>query len=446
VRAERRAFVTILAGRCWSAATTFAAIAALLDALLGGRAPLSLLGTALALCGITLALVAILRERGSIRTSGAITAVAMAATAIWGLSLAGRALDPLGILTRIVGFAILGEAYLWGLLSIARGLQRWREVRDGATLALGAVVVAALVPAPIDRAALPILALTVALMGAVAMSLARSTEELGLGGSELEGKPIGSAAGATAFGLGILAIVLALALPAIEAFLARVAAEVGPFLDAALLLVLLPLGYLAAAVVAAAIWLRDLIRPGPFPTPRLPILPMTPEELAAQSRAIEQTRPVFIGAVEVLVALVALAFAAALVLRIATERAASVGEGVSVDREGVEGLGVRETLASLFSRPAPRPRAPSDDGTTRTLVVRMYWRLLDLAERAGPGRRLLSETPAEHEDRLLRADERWRDADAVVRLFEEVRYGELEPEADRLAAADAALRRAEAFS
>ncbi len=444
MRAERRAFVAILASRAWSVAVAFTAAAALLNTFIGGRSAVPIADTSLAVFGITLVLTAALRERGSVRQSAGLTAIAMAAPAGWAFLLAGPPPDVLAALTRIVAFAILGEAYLWRVVTAVRGLQRWREVRDDAALALGVIVIAALLPGPIDRGSLPFLALAVALTGAVAMSLARSAEELSLAGGDIEGRPVGSAAGGTALTVGVLAIVVAFALPTIEALLARVAPVAGAILETILLAVLLPLGYIAEAVIAVVLWLRDLIGQGRSVPLRLPVPPLTDEEIAAQARALEATRPIFIGAIEVVLALVALAFAVALVMRIARERAAAVGEGVSVLREAVEGVGLAETLAGLFPQRRLRPRPPYDDGTARTRVVRLYWRLLDLAERDGPGRRDLAETPAEHEARLLGSGSRWRDASVVVRAFEDVRYGEREPDETHVAQALAALHSVEA--
>lgn len=444
MRAERPTLVTILAARAWSGAVGFTAMAALLHALLGGHEPLRLLETSIAVFGLTLVVGAVLRERGSVSAGAALTAFAMGASAVWGLVLSGGPADALAGLARVIVFAILGLAYLWRAVDGARGLQRWREVRADGALTLGVTALAALVPGPIDRGMLPILALTVAVGGAVAMSLARSAEELTLAGADVEGRPTASAAGGTAFAVGVLAMLVALALPAIEGLVARIAPALGAAVDTLLLAILLPLGYVAAAFVAVVIWLRDLIGPGHSVSLRIPVLPLSNEQLAAQARALEETRPIFAGVALILIFLIALAFALALVIRIAQERAAAVGEGVSVEREAVRGIGLRETLAGLLPQRRIRLRAPADDGTARARILRAYWRLLDLAEQRGPGRRGPSETPAEHERRILESGACWRDASVVVRAFEDLCYGEREPDPSRADDALAALRRVEA--
>ncbi len=446
MRAERRADLLVLGSRALSESVAYVAVAAMLDAATGGRAPVALTPTSVGVLGVTLVLVAVLRERGTVRQSGALVAAVMAGSVAWSFSLDARAPDALAVLTRVVGFAIIGEAYLWRLLGVARDERRWRAVRNATLLALAAVVVAALVPGPIDRGALPGIGLLVAVTGGVALSLARSVEELHLSGTQIEGRPATSAATGTAFALGVAAIVVALALPTAQALLASAMRAIGPFVDAALVMVLTPLGYGAAIVVAVAIWLRDLIGVRSMPPLQLPAFQMSDSEVARRMREIDQTRPFVFGAVEVVVALVALLVALALVARLIEERRAVTGAGVSVAREPVEGIGLGATLAALFPRRGRAVGPPADDGTPATRLRRLYWRLLDVAEREGPGRRGPSETPAEHERRLLAAAERWRDASQIVRAFEDMRYGERDPDAATLGRAAEALRRVEAAS
>jgi hypothetical protein len=154
-------------------------------------------------------------------------------------------------------------------------------------------------------------------------------------------------------------------------------------------------------------------------------------------------RPYVFGALELVIALVAAAFALALIARLVQEHRASLPDGVSLEREGVDGIGLRATLGTLFPKRGPRRRGPSEDGTRAGTIRRLYWRLLELAERAGPGWREPAETPAEHSGRLRAAGERWLAAAPLVRAFEEVRYGEVEPGEETVLAAREALRRVE---
>ncbi len=443
MRAERRAHLLILASRGLSEAVAYAALAAMLHASTAGREPIGLAATSAAVFGITLVLVSILRERGTVRQSAALTALVMGGSAAWALTLPARPPDALAVLTRIVGFAILGETYLWRLLGVARGLQRWSDVRSDGLFGLAAVGIAALVPGPIDRDALPVLGLAVAMAGAVALSLARSVEELELSGQETRGRPAGSAATGTAFALGVLAIALAFVLPIAQAALAAFARAAGPVLDNVLVAILIPVGYIAAIVVAIAVWLRDLIGLRSFPQIQMPTAPMTDDELRQRLLEMDRTRPLLFGAIEIVIAVVALAVAVLLVARLVGERRALLAEGVSIVRETVDGIGLRATLGTLLPRRAVRPRPPRDDGTAATRLRRVYWRLLDLAEREGPGRRGRTETPAEHERRLVRAGERWAAASEVVRAFEDLRYGERMPDEATVDRAAAALARVE---
>lgn len=440
MRAERRAYLLIVVSRSLSEAVGAAVAAGLLHAVTLGRDPLPLVTTSLGAFGIALVLGAVLRERGTVRQSAGLTALVIVGWAAWSLTLPARSPDALAVLTRVIGFGILGEAYLWRLLGVARGLQRWREVRNDALLALGVVIVAALAPGPLDRGALPTLGLGVAIGGAVALSLARATEELTLGAGPIAGRPAPHAATGTAFALGALAVAVALALPAAQALLARTAEAVGPLVGAALFTVLLPLGYVAAWTIGAIVWLRDRLGLTGLPLPQLPGSPFAnDEELQRRLREMEQDRPLVFGALEVVVGLVALALAASLVARLAGERRALLPEGAELQREAADGIGLRATLGALFPRRASVPRPPVDDGTAATRLRLVYWRLLDLAEREGPGRRRASETPAEHEGRLLGAGERWRGASGIVRAFEDLRYGERDPDAAAVERAAAAL-------
>lgn len=441
MRGDRRAYLLILASRALSEAAALACLAAVLHAMTLGREPLSLSVTTAALFGLTLVLVSILRERGTARQSAALVAAVMAGWAVWGMSQRAVGADSVAILGRAIGFGILGEVWLWRSLTIARGLQRWREVRNDALLGLAAIVLASLVAGPIDRGALTVIALAVACAGAVALSLARSAEELSLA-TQVHGKQSGSSATGTAFALGALAVALAVALPSIESLMVAAMGVIGPAVRAVLLVVLLPLGYLASYTINVILWLRE--RFGRRDGPQEVVPPPDPFDDLRRMRDMEELRPYVFGAVELLIGAVAVLLAALLILRLTSERRALLSEGVSLDREGVTGIGLGATLRRLFGeRGAPR-RPPADDGTTAAALRRLYWRLLELAERDGAGWRAPAETPAEHEARLALAAARWREAAPVVRAFEALRYGEVEPDPGTVDRAREALRRVEA--
>ncbi|MGH2377151.1 MAG: DUF4129 domain-containing protein [Candidatus Limnocylindria bacterium] len=436
-----RALVLIVTARGLCEAVTFSIAGAFVHAATVGRDPIQVWPTAVGLFGATLVLSAVLRERGTVRQSATATVLVIAAFVAWGLAQPVGSADAFAVLSRVVGFAIAGEAYLWRVLGLARGLQRWREVRNAGLLALGAIVVASLVPGQIDREGLPALALTVSVAAAVAMSLARSTEELALFAKHVRGAPAGGSATGTAFAIGLLAIGVALVLPAAQRFLGEVARAVGPPLGDLVFLILLPIGYVAAYLVYLVLWLRDRFGITPSETEIGPP-PGFGDDLQ-RLREVEEMRPFVFGTVEIVIALVAAAFAVALVARLVQEHRATLPEGVSLERESVRGIGLGATLGTLLPQRARPRRAPAEDGTRAGAVRRLYWRLLELAERVGPGWREPAETPAEHARRLAGAGERWRAAAPLVRAFEEVRYGEGEPDESTLAAAREALRRVE---
>jgi len=441
-RMAGRTLVLIVGARALSEAVTFSIFGAFVHAATMGREAIDIWPAAIGLFGITLVLSAILRERGTVRQSAILMVIVLGSFVGWGLMQPVQSADALAVMTRIIGFAIAGEAYLWRLLGIARGLQRWREVRNGALLSLTAIVAATLVPGQIDRAALPALALTISVAAAVALSLARSTEELALVAKDVRGAPAGGSATGTAFTIGLLAIGVALVLPSAQRFLGEIARVIGPPLGDLVFLILLPLGYVAAYLVYFVLWLRDTFRLGGGEEPQLAPPTGRSDELQ-RLREVEEMRPYVFGALELVIALVAAAFAIALIARLVQEHRASLPDGVSLERESVDGIGLRATLGTLFPRRGQRRRGPSEDGTRAGTIRRLYWRLLELAERAGPGWREPAETPAEHSGRLRAAGERWLAAAPLVRAFEEVRYGEIEPGEDTVVAAREALRRVE---
>lgn len=432
-----RVSTVILSARALGEAIGFAAIAALLHAFTLGREPLGLAAGVAGLFGVTLVLVAMLRERGTTTQSAGLVVLVVVAAASWLLSLPARDPDALAVLTRAIGAGLAGIAYLWRLLSIARGLQRWREVRDGALFAVFGIAAAALIPVPVDRGALPWLALVLISVSGIALSLARSQEELALASGTVRGRPGGGAATGASFVLGALAIGLALLLPSLQELLAAIAATLGPLLGEALFFLLLPLGYVAAYLVYAVQWVMATFGVTQLRPPRLP--QRSDADDLERLREIEEMRPLVFGAVEVLIGLVGVLFALILVLRLVQERRALIPEGVLVEREAAEGISLRETLAGLLPRRRRSRRPPRDDGSSAAALRALYWRLLELVDRRGLGWRAPAETPREHGARIAEAAALWRDAAPIVRAFEELRYGEREPSAQTVDAARSIL-------
>ena len=443
--AERRAQLLITTSRALSAAVGVAAAAAMLHSFTSGRDPLPIVPTTLGVFGVTMVLQSVLRERNTMRQSAALTALVIGGTIAWSFTLATRQPDGLAVLTRLIAFGILGEILLWRVLSAARGLNRWREVRNDMLLSLFLVIVAALDPGPIDRDPLPALGLTVAVAGAVALSLARAVEELSVGKRNVTGRAPPATATGTALLLGAVALAAVVFLPVLQALVAETGRLLAPVLSNVLFAILLPLGYLAGWIAYAVLWLRDALHLGPFLVPQPPTNPYSDnDDLARRLREMEEQRPYVFGAIEIVIAVVAVLVAIALVGRLITERRAQVAAGVEIEREAAEGIGLRAMLGLILPRRASRPHPPPDDGTPSGRLRRIYWALLDLAERQGPGRRAASETPAEHERRLLENGVRWRDASAIVRAFEDLRYGEIDPDPATVARAREALARVEA--
>ena len=443
MRSDRRTAILIVTSRALSEAVALAALAGILHAIVLGRDPIPMIATTLALFGITLILAALLRERGTTRQSVGLVAVVLLAWVAWGMAQPARSPDGVATIARLIGFGILGEVHLWRALGVARGLQRWREVRNDALFALAAVVVASLFQGPVDRDAFTVLGLAVACSGAVALSLARSQEELALSTAQVRGRQTGGSATGTAFALGILAFALALALPSLEALVAATGRILGPLVSDVLFVILLPLGYLAAYLVNVVVWIRErFIRRTPEEQTE-PVQPFTPQD---DTERMRQIQPYVYGTLELIVAAVVVIVALLLIARLVQERRARLTEGVTLERETVDGIGFRATLRGLFPRGAVPRRAPRDDGTPAGALRRLYWRLLEIAERDGPGWRAPAETPAEHEARLAASATRWREAGPLVRAFEALRYGERDPDPATLATARDALRRVEVAS
>ncbi|HYR94930.1 MAG TPA: DUF4129 domain-containing protein [Methylomirabilota bacterium] len=432
------AVALLIGARCFVEAVTFSALAALGHAIASGRDPLPVLPTALVLFGVGLVLVTVLREAGAERRSAAILVITLAVAAAWGLSLPMKAnVDWFATLSRVVLFALLGEIYLWRIVSIARGAMRWTDARNAAPFAGLAIAAASLAPGPIDRAPFAALALLGVAASGLALSLARTSEELSLSRGTTGSVRASSATGATVI-VGVAAIIAAAFVPSVQDAFGAFGSFVAPIAGRIFYLLILPFAYLAGFLIQ---FLRPFVARN-FPQLAPPQVPALEDE--EMLRQIEQTRPFVFGAVELIIVAIAVLFAIVLLDRMLRERRMELPEGVTLEREGTEGLSLMDTLRGLRPRVPARRRRPRDDGTPAGALRVLYWRFLDLAERHGPGWRETYETPAEHEGRAVARDASWRESEPLVRAFEDLRYGEREPDADTVARSRDALGKLEA--
>jgi hypothetical protein len=425
----------LVAARCFVEAVAFTSIAAVAHAVATGSAALPIVPWTLVLFGIGTVLATIQREVRSERSGTAVLLVTLAAGAGWGLVLPAEYPDRFAVLTRMVAFGLIAEAFLWRNLSIARGAMRWDDSRNALLFAGAAIAVAALVSGPIDAGPLPVLALLVVALSGLALSLARTTEELALA-RDARGGARASAAAGVSFVVGVVAILAAALVPVAQDALSALGTAIEPAFTRIVYLLLLPFGYLAAFIVeflaplVSALWRREPIAIG-APGQR------DDAELLA---AIERNQPLVFGALELLVVLAAALVAILLVHRMLSERRLEAVNGVSIERGTAEGFGFGDMLRRLRPRRGASRRAPRDDGTPGGALRLLYWRFLTLAERAGVGWRRPDETPAEHLARIGGRDARWSAAGGLVRAFEDLRYGDAAPEAAALDQARVALR------
>jgi hypothetical protein len=404
----------------------------------GGREPLALTPTTLAFIGATLVLVAALRETGSEARGTAIVGTTLGAGVLVAVLLPTHPLDVVTWGGRIIGFVIVAEVYLWRVVSLARGAVRWTDARNAVPFGAVALAIVAVAPIPVDHVPLVPLALIFVAASAVALSVARSAEELSLSAGTAGPARI-SSANSVVFALGIASLVAALAAPAVDQVLRDVGDALAPGFEQLIFTLLLPLGYLAAFVAELlAPLLRQLNLFGSRPAQPDPM-----DDLALM-REIEQARPFVIGALELIVVIVVILVGIVLLERAVRERRLALPEGAELERDVASGPTLGATLRSLFPRRSQRRRAPRDDGTPASALTLVYWRLLALADRAGQGWRAAAETPSEHQRRITGADSRWAAASPIVAAFEDLRYGELSPDRDTVARARDALRAVEA--
>ena len=436
-RSSSRAVAALLVARSLMEAIAVACLLSLVH-MSGGLEPLALTPTTLAFIGVTLVLLAALRETGSEARGTAIVGTTLGAGVLLAIVLPTRPLDAVMWGGRIIAFVIVAEVYLWRVVSLARGAVRWSDARNAVPFGAIALALVAVAPISLDHTPLVPLALIFVAASAVALSVARSAEELSLT-TGTAGSALISSANSVVFALGIAALVAALAAPAVDQVLRDIGEALAPGFDELIFTLLLPLGYLAALVYALlGPLLRQLNFFGSQPNQAEPI--DDPELL----RQIERTRPLVIGGIEIVVLVVVILVAILLLDRAVRERRLTLPEGAELERASVSGSTLGATLRSLFPRRAARRRAPRDDGTPAGALRLIYWRLLALAERAGQGWRAAAETPSEHQRRITGADPRWAAASPIVAAFEDLRYGEQVPDADTVLRARAALRAMEA--
>jgi hypothetical protein len=430
------AVAVLIGARCFVEAVAFTSIAALAHVFTTGIAPLPIVPWTMVLFGVGLLLATIQREVRSERRGTTIVIVTLAAGVAWGLVLPARDPDGLAVLSRMVAFGLIAEAFLWRNLSIARGAVRWDDSRNALLFAGTCVGLAAIATGPIDHGPLPVLALLVVALSGLALSLARTTEELALARGTRGGARASSATGVS-FVIGVVAILAAAFVPTVQNALSALGTAIEPTFTRLLYLILLPLGYLAAFFVEL---FAALIRLGNFD--RMPALNQirTPEQDEELLRQIEQSRPLVFGAVELIIVVIAALVAVILFDRMLRERRLELPDGVTLERGTAEGFGLGDMLRRLRPHRGPARRAPRDDGTSSGALRLLYWRFLTLAERAGVGWRQPHETPAEHLARIASEDARWSAGDRLVHAFEDMRYGEAAPDAATLDHARVALR------
>ena len=426
----------LLVARSLIEAVLFAAITAAAQIATNGDRAIPIVTATLVLAGVGIVLASILRDARADRQNTAIALAAMAGAAAFGVYYAPPHPDGVMILTRLVLFGIIGEAFVWRNLTVARSLVRWSDARNAGFAAIGAVTVVALLPGIADRTGLVIAGLAATAATGIGLSLARSAEELALAGREARGETSRTTASGTAILLAILSVLGAIFAPLTGDLVRQAGDTIAPILGNLLYGFLLAMGYVAEFFVTV---IQSLFHGATFPPLRQLAPPLSAQEEAEALRQIEATRPFIIGAVEVVVAVLALLVALILVDRMARERRQNLPDGATLARESSAGEGIGAFLAGLLPRRTRRPAPPRDDGTPAGALRALYWRYLARGDALGVPWRGAGETPAEHHARAIAAAPRHEAASILVRAFEDLRYGDRDPDAATVEAARRSL-------
>ena len=414
----------------------FAALFTGAQVLTNGDRPIPVVPVALALTGAGIILASILRDARAERQNTAIALAAMGAAAALGLVYAAPQPDGVMIMTRLILFGIIGEGFVWRNVTIARSLVRWIDTRNAGFAAIGAIALVAVVPGAVDRSALALAALAATAAAGIGLSLARSAEELALAGREARGGTDRGTASGTAVLLAVLAIIGATVAPYVGELLRTAGDAITPIVGGLLFSVLLLLGYVAEVFVT---FIRSFFSGFTMPPIRQFAPPLSPQDELEALRQMEATRPYLVGIIEIFVAAIALVVVVILVERMSRERRETLPEGATLEREASIGDGLGAFLAGLLPRRTRRAAPPREDGTPASALRALYWRYLARSEARGVGWRGVGETPAEHHQRALRAAPGHGAATGLVRAFEDLRYGERDPDEETVAAARSAL-------
>jgi hypothetical protein len=421
----------LLVARCAIEGVLFAGVLALAQVGMAGDRPVPVVPVALAVTGIGIILASILRDARAERQNATIALGMIGIAAAYGVILTPPHPEVVAILGRVIAFGIVGEAFVWRNLTVARSLLRWSDTRDAGMAAIAVLAITSLLPVQVDRSGLLALGLVAIAATGIGLSLARSAEELFTSGRGVHGEATRSTASGTALIIAVLAIAGAFVAPFVGDLLGQIARTVDEILATALYGVLLAFGYLAALVVALFIALGVKLN---FRAPAPPTPLDRAQELEAL-RQLEATRPYVVGVIEILIAIVALAAVVILVDRMARERRGTLPEGATLERDVESGDGLGAFLAGLLPRRARRARAPREDGTAAGALRALYWRYLAQGDAQGVAWRGVGETPAEHHRRALHVAPAHGAATALVRAFEDLRYGDRVPDDATLAAA-----------
>ena len=332
------------------------------------------------------------------------------ASAIAVVLVGGGAADPLWVGAGLAG-ALYAGLLLWRAIAVAATVTSWRAAAYGNGAAVVGLAVAAIAfPAKGNAAAM---AIAFGIAGTIALSTARAVEETFAGSKSSPARTAPGWLSSIAVALG--AVLVAGAFPALGRALAAIAEGTGPFVQAALVIIVTPFVYLTEALVRAILPLLQRIR---IALPFLGIAPLDPQAEEEYARQFSLEAQVFLQ--RFVIAIVVLVIAA-LIARAVISRVIATRASAPLEREGIDGATFLQLLRSMFgSRTLARaPRPQGDDAAAR--VRRAYWDLLAVSERAGPGWREAAQTPREH--RAAMAGAAWDGADAVVHAFERVRYG-----------------------